>query len=101
MERRSNTGTSHGFIIAAGNSSYGQGSGAEMLGCLDYLLQALMAGRDMRVTATAPLMPFILQGFAGFDQACIPKQSGVGRVEIQPAVVHHRAGLSATARSDH
>jgi hypothetical protein len=96
--------TSHGFIVAAGNSSNGQGSGAEILGCLDYLLQenardgsayqgkvcprvgasghsqggggALMAGQDMRVTATAPLMPYIQQGFGGFDQACIPKQGG-------------------------
>jgi hypothetical protein len=95
---------SHGFIVAAGNSSNGQGSGAEMLGCLGYVLQqnttagslyegkvcdragasghsqggggAIMAGRDPRVTVTAPLMPYIQQGFGGFDQASIPQQNG-------------------------
>ncbi len=95
---------SHGFIVAAGNSSNGQGSGAEMLGCLDYLMKqnttkgsvyegkicsrvgasghsqggggAIMAGVDTRLTATAPLMPYIQQGFGGFDQASITKQHG-------------------------
>jgi hypothetical protein len=96
--------TSHGFIVVAGNTSDGQGSGAELLGCLGYILEqghtsgsiyagklcdrvgasghsqgggaALMAGRDPRVTATAPLMPYIQQGFGGFDQASIPLQHG-------------------------
>lgn len=96
---------SHGFIVAAGNSSNGQGSGAEMLACLDYLTTqngaagspyqgkvcvtrvgasghsqggggALMAGRDARLTATAPLMPYIAQGFGGFDTASITAQHG-------------------------
>ncbi len=96
--------TSHGFIVVAGNSSNGQGSGAELLGCLDYILQqnttagsvfegkvcprvaasghsqggggALMVGVDPRVNVTAPLMPYIQQGFGGYDQASIPKQNG-------------------------
>jgi predicted dienelactone hydrolase len=96
---------SYGFIVAAGNSSNGQGSGAEMLGCLDYLVKqnttsgspyegkvcvsrvgasghsqggggALMAGQDARLTVTAPLMPYIAQGFGGFDTASITKQHG-------------------------
>jgi predicted dienelactone hydrolase len=96
---------SHGFIVAAGNSSNGQGSGAEMLGCLDYVTKqnstpgspyegkvctsrvgasghsqggggALMAGQDPRLTVTAPLMPYIAQGFGGFDTASITKQHG-------------------------
>ena len=96
---------SHGFIVAAGNSSNGQGSGAEMLACLDYLTKqnttagtpyegkvctarigasghsqggggALMAGQDPRLTVTAPLMPYIAQGFGGFDTASITKQHG-------------------------
>lgn len=75
-----------------------------MLGCLDYVMTqsktagsplegkvcarvgasghsqggggALMAGQDSRVLVTAPLMPYIAEGFGGFTQACIPKQTG-------------------------
>jgi hypothetical protein len=95
---------SYGFIVAAGNSIDGQGSGTEILGCLDYLMTqnqtagsvyegkvcdmvgasghsqgaagAIMAGQDPRLVVTAPLMPYIAQGFGGFDQASIPKQHG-------------------------
>jgi hypothetical protein len=96
---------SHGFIVAGANVSDGQGDGVEMLACLDYLHQqdvtdgspykgkvdrnhtgasghsqggggALMAGRDPRLTATAPLMPYIAQGFGGFDRASISDQKG-------------------------
>jgi len=35
-----------------------------------------MAGQDGRVTVTAPLMPYIQQGFGGFDQASITNQHG-------------------------
>jgi hypothetical protein len=96
---------SHGFIVAAANPSNGQGSGAALLACLDYVYAqdttagsvyqgkvdrshaaasghsqggggALMAGRDARVTATAPLMPYIQAGFGGFDPASITRQNG-------------------------
>jgi hypothetical protein len=95
---------SHGFIVIADNASNGQGSGAGMIACLDYILGqntasgsefqgkvcpragasghsqggggALMAGRDRRVIATAPLMPYIAQGFGGFDRASITAQTG-------------------------
>jgi hypothetical protein len=78
---------SHGFIIAAANTS-DAGSGAEMVDCLDWVVAengvlgqfagavdlnnigvsgysqggcgALMAGRDKRVKATAPISPFIV-----------------------------------------
>ncbi len=79
---------SHGFIVAAANSS-NSGSGQEMLACLGYVIGedatvgsayagsvntrrvgvsghsqggggTTMAGRDPRVTATAPLEPYIL-----------------------------------------
>lgn len=96
---------SHGFIVAAANAISGQGAGTALLDCLNYVYAqdaqpgspyegkversraaasghsqggggALMAGRDPRVTATAPLMPYIQQGFGGFDQASIPRQTG-------------------------
>jgi hypothetical protein len=96
---------SHGFIVVATNLTDGQGDGAEMIECLDYVLEedatpgsplegavdrehigasghsqggagALMAGQDPRITATAPLMPYIAQGFGGFDQASIGNQTG-------------------------
>lgn len=95
---------SYGFIVAAGNSVNGQGSGAEMLSCLDYVTKqsttagsayqgkvcdrvgasghsqggggALMPGQDARITTTAPLMPYIAQGFGGFDTASIMNQKG-------------------------
>jgi hypothetical protein len=76
---------SNGFVVAAANT-FNAGSGADMLGCLDWLTQqnaeaggpysgkldltkvgatghsqggggALMAGRDPRVKTTAPIMP--------------------------------------------
>ncbi|HEY6557692.1 MAG TPA: hypothetical protein VI072_10480 [Polyangiaceae bacterium] len=96
---------SHGFIVAAANPISGQGSGAPLLACLDYVHRqdttagsayqgkvdrtragasghsqggggALMAGRDARVTATAPLQPYIQAGFGGFDPASITRQTG-------------------------
>ncbi len=96
---------SHGFIVAAGNSINGQGSGAEMIGCLDYVYAqhttpgspfegavdvtgagasghsqggggAIMAGRDPRVVVTAPLQPYILLGLGGFRTASITMQTG-------------------------
>jgi hypothetical protein len=88
---------SHGFVVAAGLLGNGQGSGVEMLGCLDYVCEhyaphvdcragasghsqggggAIMAAQDPRVITTAPVQPYIQQGFGGFDQASIPKQTG-------------------------
>jgi hypothetical protein len=95
---------SHGFIIAAANTG-SAGTGNEMIGCLDWVEQqngvagsvfegkvavgragasghsqggggTLMAGRDARILATAPVMPYTQQGFGGFDQASIPLQKG-------------------------
>ena len=95
---------SHGFIVAAANTS-NPGTGAEMIGCLDWVLAAgdgddpvyggnvdtahigasghsqggggaLMAGMDPRMTATAPLQPYTEQGFGGFDQFSIGNQNG-------------------------
>lgn len=83
---------SHGFIVAAANTS-NAGNGSQMINCLDFVLDrndnpssiyfnrvdpervgtsghsqggagAVMAGRDGRVTATAPLQPYI--GFIPF-----------------------------------
>jgi hypothetical protein len=96
---------SHGFIIAAANTG-SAGTGNEMIGCLDWVEQqnsvtgsiyqgkvamsragasghsqggggTLMAGRDARILATAPVMPYIQQGFGGFDQASITQQKGI------------------------
>ena len=79
---------SHGFIVAAATTG-NAGTGKEMLGCLDYLAKengreasvfkgavalehvgaaghsqggtgAIMAGRDPRVTATAPIQPYTI-----------------------------------------
>jgi hypothetical protein len=95
---------SHGFIVAAANTS-NAGTGNEMLACLDYVLEqdgvsgsaysgkvadgrvgasghsqggggTLMVGRDQRVTATAPLQPFIQFGFGGVDAASAGQQNG-------------------------
>lgn len=95
---------SHGFIVAAADTS-NAGTGQEMIGCLDYIIAqhqmlgspyfgavdesrvgtsghsqggggSLMAGRDLRVTATAPLQPYTQQGFGGYDQASIGQQAG-------------------------
>jgi hypothetical protein len=94
----------HGFIIAAANTG-SAGTGNEMVGCLDWVEQqngvagsiyqgkvavgragasghsqggggTLMAGRDARILATAPVMPYVQQGFGGFDQASITQQKG-------------------------
>lgn len=83
---------SHGFIVAAANTS-NAGNGSQMITCLNFLLTqnntsssvffrridplrigtsghsqggagSIMAGRDQRVTATAPVQPFI--GFIPF-----------------------------------
>ncbi len=89
---------SNGFIVAAALQGDGQGSGVEMLGCLDYVCTeyapnidcsrvgasghsqggggALMVGQDPRLLATAPVQPYIGQGFGGFDQASLTKQVG-------------------------
>jgi len=88
---------SNGFIVVGGLLGNGQGSGEEMLGCLDYICRqyapnvdcragasghsqggggALMAGRDPRVIVTAPVQPYIQQGFGGYDQASIDQQVG-------------------------
>jgi hypothetical protein len=94
---------SHGFIIAAANTG-SAGTGNEMVACLDWVEQqngvagvyqgkvavgragasghsqggagALMTGRDGRILATAPVMPYILNGFGNFDQAAIKQQKG-------------------------
>ncbi len=79
---------SHGFVVAAARTS-NAGSGEEMIACLDYLVQqngratgtyagrldlnrvgssghsqggggSIMAGRDARITATAPFQPYVL-----------------------------------------
>jgi hypothetical protein len=88
---------SNGFIVVAGLLGNGQGSGQEMLGCLTYICEhyapnvdcragttghsqggggAIMAGQDPRVIVTAPVEPYIQQGFGGFDTASINKQVG-------------------------
>jgi len=95
---------SHGFIVAAANVSNGQGAGTALLACLDHVLDedakagsvyagkvcpragatghsqggggALMAGRDPRVRVTAPVQPYIQQGYGGFDRASIATQQG-------------------------
>lgn len=95
---------SYGFIVAAGNLITGQGSGQEILGCLSHVCSqgklasgpyagkvdcragatghsqggggAIMAGQDPRVITTAPLMPYILLGLGGYDQASIGNQVG-------------------------
>jgi len=95
---------SHGFIVAAANTSWA-GTGTEMLTCLDLLTTeherddgelsghvdlsrvgtsghsqggggSIMAGRDPRITATAPLQPYTEQGFGGYDQEAQSEQTG-------------------------
>ena len=95
---------SHGFIIAAANTS-NAGTGNEMLACLDYVVEqdgtsgsayfgkvdkarvgasghsqggggTLMVGRDARIKTTAPLEPFILGNFGGVDPASAGQQRG-------------------------
>lgn len=88
---------SHGFVVAAALLGNGQGDGSELLACLDYVCEkyvdsvdcragasghsqggagAIMSGSDPRVLATAPIQPYTVQGFGGFDQASITKQRG-------------------------
>ena len=90
---------SHGFIVVAANTTNGQGAGTPLIACLEHVMNAaaykaqvcpragatghsqggggaLMAGRDPRVIVTAPLQPYIQQGYGGFDRASIPKQTG-------------------------
>ncbi|HEY8538176.1 MAG TPA: hypothetical protein VIL28_04865 [Steroidobacteraceae bacterium] len=73
---------SYGFVVAAANTS-NAGTGSEMLGCLNWLANSslrgaldlnrvatsghsqggggsIMAGRDSRIDATAPIQPYIL-----------------------------------------
>jgi hypothetical protein len=95
---------SHGFIVAAANTS-NAGSGAEMTACLDYVIGqnntsgsayfrrvdvtkvgasghsqggggTIMIGRDARIVVTAPLQPYTQQGFGGFQQSSIGQQKG-------------------------
>jgi hypothetical protein len=90
---------SHGFIVAAANTS-NSGSGTEMIACLDWVLKdspyaanadpghvgasghsqggagTLMAGRDARVTVTAPLQPYVAFPLGGFQSTAIGAQKG-------------------------
>ena len=97
---------SHGFIVAAANTS-NAGNGSQMLNCLAFLTTqnstsssvffqrvdlarvgasghsqggagTIMAGRDARVKATAPLEPYILPipGGGTFSSASIGQQRG-------------------------
>ena len=88
---------SNGFIVAAATQGDGQGDGVSMLACLDYVCEqyaadvdcragasghsqggggAIMIGQDSRVITTAPVQPYIQQGFGGFDRASITNQTG-------------------------
>ncbi|RFA29264.1 alpha/beta hydrolase [Alkalilimnicola ehrlichii] len=93
---------SHGFVVAAARTS-NAGSGEQMLECLNYLEQqnasgsgvyagnldmgrvgtsghsqggggSIMAGRDSRVTTTAPVQPYILG--LGHDSSSQSQQNG-------------------------
>ncbi|SDT97745.1 poly(ethylene terephthalate) hydrolase family protein [Halopseudomonas salegens] len=93
---------SHGFVVAAANTS-DAGSGQEMLACLDYLVQqngrstgtyadklnvnrvgssghsqggggSIMAGQDSRITVTAPFQPYVLG--LGHDSSSQRNQNG-------------------------
>ena len=95
---------SHGFIVAAANTS-NSGSGTEMIACLDWVIQqgeaasgtyagkvdaskvgasghsqggagTLMAGRDARVIVTAPLQPYVAFPLGGFQNGSITAQKG-------------------------
>src|SRR5688572_2932443 len=93
----------HGFIVTASDST-STGDAVEMLACLEWILQqdtiagpymgrvdaskigasghsqggggTLMTGRDARITATAPLQPYILGGLGGFQTSSIAQQKG-------------------------
>jgi len=89
---------SYGFVVTAALLGNGQGDGEEMIACMDYVCDhyapyvdcqhagasghsqggggAIMAGRDARVRATAPIQAYTQQGFGGFDTASIPLQHG-------------------------
>lgn len=113
---------SNGFVVAAANSG-NAGTGAEPLACLDYLTAenskagsvyqgkldltkvgaaghsqggggTIMAARDARIKATAPIMPYTRAGL-GFDPASIPLQkvpmllmSGGADTIAPPATMH-------------
>lgn len=95
---------SHGFIVAAANTS-NAGNGSQMIACLNFLIAqngssssvffgkvdtgrvgasghsqggagTVMAGRDGRVTATAPVQPYInfIPGGGRFDRNSIGQQ---------------------------
>jgi hypothetical protein len=92
---------SHGFIVTASNST-NTGDAVEMLDCLAWVLEqdtvsgpyegrvdasklgasghsqggggTLMVGRDARISATAPLQPYILGGLGGFETSSIAQQ---------------------------
>jgi hypothetical protein len=93
---------SHGFIVAAANTS-SAGNGTAMLACLNTMTTnngnqasrffqrvdvtrvgasghsqggggTIMAGRDARVDTTAPLQPFISLGLGGFRRSSISAQ---------------------------
>ena len=94
---------SHGFIVTAANST-NTGDAVEMIACLEWILEqntvagpymgrvdtskigasghsqggggTLMTGRDVRITATAPLQPYILGGLGGFQTSSIAQQKG-------------------------
>jgi hypothetical protein len=95
---------SHGFIVAAANTS-SAGNGTAMLACLDYVIAqngmassaffnrvdaahvgasghsqggagTLMAGRDARVDVTAPLQPYVAFPLGGFQSSSIAQQNG-------------------------
>lgn len=93
----------HGFIVTASTST-NTGDAVEMIGCLEWILEqdtvagpymgrvdksklgasghsqggggTLMTGRDVRITATAPLQPYILGGLGGFQSSSITEQKG-------------------------
>jgi predicted dienelactone hydrolase len=94
---------SHGFIVAAANTS-NAGSGSAMLSCLTTMTTnnnsqasrffqrvdvtrvgasghsqggggTIMAGRDPRVDTTAPIQPFISLGLGGFRRSSIGQQN--------------------------
>ena len=114
---------SYGFVVAAANTT-NAGSGIEMLACLDWLTGenakttgayagkldltkvgaaghsqggggTLMAGRDPRITATAPIMPYTKAGL-GFVAGAQADQHGPmflmsgGADTIAPAPVHQQ-----------
>jgi hypothetical protein len=93
----------HGFIVTASTST-NTGDAVEMIACLEWILEqnavsgpymgrvdptkigasghsqggggTLMTGRDARITATAPLQPYILGGLGGFQSSSITEQRG-------------------------